>query len=239
MSIRKCFVIMLLSAVLPFASLHAQPNSGSIQGTVSDPSGAIVAGATVQLQDPATSYKQTAITDANGQFQFTNVPFNPYHIDVTAQGFRSAKQDVVVRSAVPVQVSISLGIAAKGETVNVEADAADVVENVPTQHTDISLATLATLPVQTSSSGVSSVITQSTAGVVAESNGMFHPLGEHADTSYSIDNQPVSDQQSRTFPTSFLWIRFNPWRWSPVYRQLSLGIKPAWLCERQPNQGWD
>src|SRR5690348_3940758 len=199
MSIRSCFVILWLSAVLPFALLHAQPNSGSIQGTVTDPSGAIVAGATVQLQDPATGYKQTAATDTKGQFQFNNVPFNPYHIEVTAQGFQPAKQDVLVRSAVPVQVSISLGIAATAETVNVEAEAADVVENVPTQHTDISLATIATLPVQTSSSGVSSVITQSTAGVVAESNGMFHPLGEHADTSYSIDNQPVTDQQSRTF----------------------------------------
>lgn len=94
MSIHRCFAILLLSAVLPFTSLQAQPNSGSIQGTVSDPSGAIIAGATVQLQDPATGYKQIAITDANGQFQFNNVPFNPYHIDVTAQGFQPAKQDV-------------------------------------------------------------------------------------------------------------------------------------------------
>src|SRR5438067_1794463 len=38
-------------------------------------------------------------------------------------------------------------------------------------------------------------------GAVADSNGLFHPLGDHAQTSYSIDNQPVSDQQSKTFST--------------------------------------
>src|SRR5205807_3736707 len=38
-------------------------------------------------------------------------------------------------------------------------------------------------------------------GVVADSNGFFHPLGDHAQTSYSVDNQPISDQQSKTFST--------------------------------------
>src|SRR5579872_6625525 len=122
MSIRRCFALLSFSVVLPFALLQAQPNSGSVQGTVNDPSGAIVAGATVQLNDPATGYKQAVITDANGQFQFNNVPFNPYHIQVAAQGFQPARQDVAVRSAVPVRVTITLAIAATAETVNVEAE---------------------------------------------------------------------------------------------------------------------
>jgi len=42
-------------------------------------------------------------------------------------------------------------------------------------------------------------ITLASPGVTADSNGMFHPLGEHADTTYSIDGQPISDQQSKTF----------------------------------------
>src|SRR5205807_7980288 len=49
--------------------------------------------------------------------------------------------------------------------------------------------------------GLSDVITLAAPGVVADSNGFFHPLGDHAQTSYSVDNQPISDQQSKAFST--------------------------------------
>ena len=43
------------------------------------------------------------------------------------------------------------------------------------------------------------VITLASPGVVADSNGFFHPIGDHAQTQFSIDNQPVTDQQSRVY----------------------------------------
>src|SRR5207245_8610114 len=43
------------------------------------------------------------------------------------------------------------------------------------------------------------VITLASPGVVADSNGFFHPVGDHAQTQFSIDNQPVTDQQSRIY----------------------------------------
>ncbi|MGH9725455.1 MAG: TonB-dependent receptor, partial [Candidatus Acidiferrales bacterium] len=46
---------------------------------------------------------------------------------------------------------------------------------------------------------LSSILTLATPGVAADSNGVFHPLGEHAETSFSVDGQPISDQQSRIF----------------------------------------
>jgi hypothetical protein len=46
---------------------------------------------------------------------------------------------------------------------------------------------------------LSSILTLATPGVAADSNGVFHPLGEHAETSFSLDGQPISDQQSRIF----------------------------------------
>ena len=46
---------------------------------------------------------------------------------------------------------------------------------------------------------LSSILTLATPGVAADSNGVFHPLGEHAETSFSVDRQPISDQQSRIF----------------------------------------
>src|SRR5438876_11687564 len=50
-----------------------------------------------------------------------------------------------------------------------------------------------------SSSGLNQVVTLASPGVVADSNGFFHPIGDHAQTQFSIDNQPITDQQSRLY----------------------------------------
>jgi hypothetical protein len=125
------------------------------------------------------------------------VPFNNYHLTVTAPGFSPISQDVNVRTTLPLNLSLAMQIASAQTSVIVEGGAEDLVETTPTNHTDVSSEMIARLPVQNSGSALSSVVTQATPGVVADSNGMFHPLGEHADTTFSIDNQPVSDQQSR------------------------------------------
>ncbi len=83
--------------------------------------------------------------------------------------------------------------------VNVNTDTSDQVEPDPAPHTDIDQQMIARLPMPQSSTGLSTLITLASPGVSADSNGMFHPLGEHSDTTYSIDGQPVSDQQSKTF----------------------------------------
>src|SRR5260370_3643865 len=55
------------------------------------------------------------------------------------------------------------------------------------------------LRLQSASSSLSSLVTLSTPGVVADSNGLFHGQGEHADNQFSIDGQPITDQQSKVF----------------------------------------
>ena len=55
------------------------------------------------------------------------------------------------------------------------------------------------LPVQNQATGLSEMVTRTTPGVAADGNGFAHPLGEHADTSISIDNQPITDQQAKIF----------------------------------------
>ena len=84
--------------------------SGSIEGTVKDPSGAAITKASVEISDVVSGYTRTAGTAGDGSFRFTNVPFNTYHTVVTAAGFASYAEDVDVRSAVPVNVQISLKI---------------------------------------------------------------------------------------------------------------------------------
>lgn len=173
--------------------------SGAIQGTVADPSGAVVAGATIAIQNPVSGYLRSTTTNADGQFSFSNVPFNPYHMTVTCKGFQSGVQDVEVQSGLPVRLKISLQLATVATSVTVTTRANDLIERTPMAHTDVDQSLIANLPIQSPSIGLSQVITNATPGVVADANGFFHPLGEHSDTTISIDGQPVSDQQSKIF----------------------------------------
>jgi hypothetical protein len=83
--------------------------------------------------------------------------------------------------------------------VKVEASGGDLVENESTFHTDVDQTLTDKLPLQSVSSGVSSLVTLVTPGIAADSNGLFHGLGDHAQNSFSVDNQPISDQQSKVF----------------------------------------
>jgi Carboxypeptidase regulatory-like domain/TonB-dependent Receptor Plug Domain len=179
-------------------SAKAQSNSGSISGTVLDPSGAVVANAAVEIHNPVSHFDRSTTTDSTGKFSFPNVPFNPYHLSVNGQGFASYAQDVDVRSTVPIELKVNLTIAEPSQTVTVEA-AGDLLENDPTAHTDIDRALFDKLPLESASSSLSSLVTLASPGIAADSNGLFHGLGDHAQNSFSIDGQPITDQQSKVF----------------------------------------
>jgi len=108
-------------------------------------------------------------------------------------------QDVEPRSAVPVNVSVKLQVAGSTTAVTVEAEGGDLVENDPTFHTDVDKNLFDKLPLESQSSSVSSLVTLSTPGISADSNGLFHGLGDHAENSFSVDGQPITDQQSKIF----------------------------------------
>src|SRR5258706_3682488 len=87
------------------------------------------------------------------------------------------------------------------QTVTVEAHGADLLEHVPYAHNDVHISTLSKLSISSPASGVSDAIVLSSGAVAADSNGFFHPLGDHAQTSFSVDGQPIGDQQSKAFST--------------------------------------
>src|SRR2546421_6298110 len=199
-------ISLVLVCVLTFQSavLTANPQAltaGTVSGAVVDPNGAVVPNATVTIANSITGYKRTATTDADGNFRFADVPPNNYQLTISAAGFSAINQTLIVRTAVPIALKIPLEVTSATETVNVTGNAAQVIENVPTTHTDVDQTLIERLPVRSPASGLSDIVTLAAPGVVADSNGFFHPLGDHAQTSYSIDNQPISDQQSKAFST--------------------------------------
>ncbi|HTS34027.1 MAG TPA: TonB-dependent receptor [Candidatus Solibacter sp.] len=192
---------LLTLAALSVGAVHGQSvgNSGSVNGTVVDVTGAVVPKARVEIRNPVSGFDRIITTDSAGRFEFTNIPFNPYYLTVAAAGFMSFAQDVEPRSSVPVSVAVKLQVAGSTTAVTVEAEGGDLVETDSTFHTDVDKNLFDKLPLESKSSSVSSLVTLSTPGITADSNGLFHGLGDHAENSFSVDGQPITDQQSKIF----------------------------------------
>ncbi|HEX4486283.1 MAG TPA: TonB-dependent receptor, partial [Terriglobales bacterium] len=185
-----------------FVSLNAfaqSGNSSTLQGTVQDPSGAVVPNATVEIHNPVSGFQRSTNTDKAGKFSIPNVPFNPYHLQVSGAGFAPYSEDVDVRSTVPLEVDVKLAVEGSNTSVTVEASAEDLLENTSVFHTDVDRGLFDKIPVESASSSVSSLVTLATPGIAADSNGLFHGLGDHAENSFSVDGQPITDQQSKVF----------------------------------------
>ncbi len=75
----RILLLIVLALASPLARAQAG-NAGAVRGTVTDPTGAVIPGATVHLTNEVSGLDRTATTNATGQFEFTNVPFNPYQI---------------------------------------------------------------------------------------------------------------------------------------------------------------
>lgn len=197
-SLPAALVVVLFLSLGFHAYAQSGSNSGSISGTVLDPTGAVVPNATVEIHNPVSHFDRSTTTDKTGSFSLANIPFNPYHMTVTATGFASTAQDVQVRSVVPLSVNVTLQISSSTTTVTV-TDAGDLVENDSTFHSDIDRNSFEKIPLESATSSVSSLVTLSTPGIAADSNGLFHGLGDHAENSFSVDGQPITDQQSKVF----------------------------------------
>ena len=180
------------------ASAQTTGNS-SLSGVVSDPTGAVVPGAKVEIHNPVSQFSRSTTTDSAGRFSFPNIPFNPYHLSVTVTGFAPYAQDVDVHSAVPLALKITVQIAGTAESVTVQGEAGDLLENDSTFHTDVDRSLFDKIPLESSSSELSSLVTLASPGIAADSNGLFHGMGDHAENSFSLDGQPITDQQSKVF----------------------------------------
>lgn len=115
---RNVCVVALLACLAPFSL--AQSNS-QLNGIVSDPSGATVAGATITLTDSATGLERSTTTGASGLYQFLDVPPGTYQLQAIAKGFAHfSASNVALVVKTPSTINIKLQLAGAAETVNVE-----------------------------------------------------------------------------------------------------------------------
>jgi hypothetical protein len=117
-------IAVAIGMMVPIAALAQVTVTGEIHGLVKDPSGAVVPGAQIELKDQATGITKEAKSDAEGSFQFFNLPFGKYQVKVTAAGFQTAVyNDVVVESGRKADLPVNLAVGQPSETVVVQAAA--------------------------------------------------------------------------------------------------------------------
>src|ERR1700734_2250724 len=88
----KCLCFLLFALALFFSGRLLAGTSASISGTVTDPSGAVIAGATVTATNVATSVASTQATNSQGFYSFQSLPLGSYTVDVKQNGFKSYVQ---------------------------------------------------------------------------------------------------------------------------------------------------
>jgi len=132
-----------------FGAVDAQ-TTGSVTGTITDPSGAVVPGARVTLVNQSTRLEQSATTNDAGGFNFTAIQPGSYMVTVVANGFkRTEVPNVTVQVSKPTQLTVPLAIGLQGETVTITS-AEDVVNTTsPTLTNVINTRQVADLPLPT------------------------------------------------------------------------------------------
>ncbi|HUJ39577.1 MAG TPA: TonB-dependent receptor [Candidatus Acidoferrales bacterium] len=190
---------MISAALMVLASLLSsapQPAPADLCGVVRDQTGAAVAGASLDLL--AGKIHLTAATDAAGAFCFHQLEPGSYQLTTQARGFQPDSRKITLAPGESRRFTISLAVKSVAQQVTVAEGTADT-SSLNVAETKIDRGLIENLPRESVNASLSSILALATPGVAADSNGVFHPLGEHAETSFSLDGQPISDQQSRIF----------------------------------------
>src|SRR5512145_1158321 len=120
----------LLIGLVPAAALAQSSATGSLSGTVQDPSGGVLPGATVRVMNPGTGLSQTTVTGTSGEWTIAALPVGRYEVAFELSGFKKlTRSDVQVEAVITRQLRVVLEVGALTEQVTVSADATLVVAN--------------------------------------------------------------------------------------------------------------
>ena len=141
-------ILIAVAAVIAFPlSSLAQTFRGGINGTVTDQSGAVVPGATVEATDSATGVLHKTITSSAGEYSFQDMPLGAYTIKISVSGFKETViKNVPVTAGVIYTLPVKLSVQAAGETVEVSASGLALDTTSATQTTDIPESTVQDIP---------------------------------------------------------------------------------------------
>ncbi len=194
-------LLLLLFPVLSQASF-AQARIGTVQGTIKDPTGALVPNAKVTISQPVTGYNQTTQTDQQGSFKLVNIPFNTYKVRAEAPDFEPVEESIDLESNIPTSLDLSLSLSGATAAVTVTADNSAMLETDRTSSDNDISQSILERPLGAAPSRAIESMVASTPGFVTDDNGRMHPRGSESQVQYVVDGIPVTDNMSSIFSTS-------------------------------------
>jgi hypothetical protein len=145
------------AALLMALSAVAQTDRGTVTGTVTDPAGAVIANAPLELRGTETGTVYPTVTSATGNYTFTQIPLGVYQLSVSVPGFKNfTRQNIRVQASQTLGVDIKLEVGSSSESVTVSADVGLLKTESSDVSTNVDGALLTSLPILPIGAGFSS-----------------------------------------------------------------------------------
>src|SRR4051812_35018159 len=127
-----CMRVLCVLALLATSLFAQSGNQGSISGTVTDASGAVVKNANVTATSKSTAASFNTTTNGQGVYNYPVLPVSDYELKISSSGFAEVKREVTVRVGAKVNLDVNLAPGGGTETVNV-TDESPLIETARTQ----------------------------------------------------------------------------------------------------------
>lgn len=189
--------VLLLLASLVFA----QTEAGELRLTLADASGLPVQG-TAELASQANQYVRTFAADAEGRVTAKRLPFGLYTLRVIHPGFTPVSEALEIRSAIPKEVTVELGLEHVKTTVSVNENATLINPTNTSGSIQIGSQTLQDRLTATPGRSLGEMVNQEP-GWVFEANGILHPRAEEYQVQYVVDGMPLTENRSAAFIADF------------------------------------
>jgi hypothetical protein len=177
--------------------LYCQSNSGELHLKVTDPSAAGVKTA-VEITSEANQYRNTLVTDDQGNLDVPHLPYGIYQLEITQPGFAAVSESVEIRSSIPTVYSIQLKLPSVNQAVTVKAadtlidpDQAGSITQIGSEAIQNRVGSLPGRSIQD--------LVNSQPGWLYEGNAVLHPRGSEYQTQFVVDGIPLTDDRSPSF----------------------------------------
>ncbi|HVB35998.1 MAG TPA: TonB-dependent receptor [Candidatus Acidoferrales bacterium] len=214
-------VLLILCVALPMSTKAQSTTAGAIVGTVRDPSGAVIPGASVTTTNVSTNARASATADANGRYVIDNLHPGGYAVEVNASGFGTYTQNnVTVEVGLSTTVDANLQVAGQSTTVVATAEAPVVTTDSPDFSTNVNSTTIGNLPINgrrwsafklltpgaapdggfglVSFRGISGLLNNSTVDGGDDNQAFFSEEKGRTRISYSISEASIQEYQVNT-----------------------------------------
>jgi len=191
---KNALTVGFLLSALP---MLAQSTTGELRLTVADPAGSSVK-ASVDLVSQGNHYRQTFVTDEQGNLDAKRLPYGIYQLQVQAKGFAEVSEPLEIRSALPLDRTIRLQVATVSESVKVVGTDTLIDPHSPGSVNQIGAEQIQNRLTAIPGRSIQDLV-NTQPGWLYEGNAVLHPRGSEYQTQFIVNGIPLTDNRSPSF----------------------------------------